>query len=132
MRGSSEEDVAIVFDTAAFLAGLHLLIKEKIFTVEEVIREVKDSYSSTRLIYGLEADRVEIIDVEKNAFPITLPDRLKEKLSETDLKVISLALLLRSEGKDVLVFTDDYALQQSLRMLGINFKPVRHRGIKEK
>lgn len=131
MKESSEEAV-VVFDTSAFLAGLHLLISGRIITIEEVIREVKDSYSSERLSYGLEANRIEVREVRDLKVAERIPKQLRERLSSTDIKLIQLAYEEKSFGKRVLVFTDDYAVQKALSILGIEFRPVRHRGIREK
>ncbi|HEU97557.1 MAG: hypothetical protein ACP5I2_02470 [Fervidicoccaceae archaeon] len=129
MKGYSKEVAVVIFDTAAFLAGLHLLIAGRILTIGEVLMEVKDSYSSERLIYGLEANRIEVKEVGEITVSVMLPENLRKKLSETDLKLIQLAFNEKSSGKEVIVFTDDYAIQQSLSILKIKFKPVRHRGI---
>jgi len=131
MRESSEEAAVIIFDTAAFLAGLHLLMRERIVTVEEVIAEVKDYYSSERLSYGMEADRIEVREAGAITVNREIPEALRRKLSETDLKLIQLALNEKRSGRRPIVFTDDYSVQKSLQILGIEFRPVRHRGIKE-
>ncbi|MEM0021015.1 MAG: hypothetical protein QW039_06365 [Fervidicoccaceae archaeon] len=132
MKEFSEENAVIIFDTAAFLAGLHLLIGGKVVTVEEVIQEVKDSYSASRLEYGVEANKVELLEVGRITVSSIIPDELRSKLSRTDLKILQLAYEMKKKGKNVVVLTDDYALQKSLLFLKIDFRPVRHRGIKEK
>ena len=50
-------------------------------------------------------------------------------LSQTDLEVVALALELKEEGRDTLVVSDDYSLQNLCNVLNIRFKPMMTKGI---
>lgn len=52
-------------------------------------------------------------------------------LSEADLSIIALALDLKSEGKDPVIVSDDYSLQNVCSLLSLKFKPMITKGIKE-
>lgn len=45
-------------------------------------------------------------------------------LSGTDLEILALSLYLRDSGRDVVVVTDDYAIQNVLRRAGVPYQAV--------
>jgi len=51
------------------------------------------------------------------------------RLSSTDKDIIALALKHKQDGDDVVTVTDDYSMQNSLKLLNIEFKSVRTKGI---
>ena len=53
------------------------------------------------------------------------------RLSQPDKKLIALAYMLFKEEKDVLVISDDYTIQNTLKIMGINYSGVLTDGIKE-
>ena len=127
-----ESKTIIVLDTAAFFVGLPLMLNTRFYTVPEVIREVKDEESKAKLELASLLERVEVIEApSKREVTEKLPRRLLVRLSETDIKLLALALKLAREKQTVIVATDDYALQESCVVLGIDFIPVRTMGIKE-
>ncbi|MDI9644937.1 MAG: nucleotide-binding protein [Candidatus Verstraetearchaeota archaeon] len=52
-------------------------------------------------------------------------------LSETDLEVVALALELDNDGREVVVVSDDYSLQNLCTLLSIEFKPMVTKGISQ-
>ena len=124
----------IVLDTGAILAGTPQFIASKSYTTESVISEVKDPHSTAIVERLMSSGRLEVLQA-----PSEYRDAAKRaarstgtllKLSDTDLDVLALALYLRDAGCDPIVMTDDYALQYTLRKLGIKFKGVKYKGIK--
>lgn len=124
----------LIFDTAAFLSALQLYIYgEEIVTTPSVLREVRDSDSVLRLetAFAVERFRVEAppIDYIEKARDIARKIKLLEKLSQTDIEVLALAIQYKDRGSIPIVFTDDYDMQKILKVLGIEFKPVKSIGI---
>lgn len=135
IRCEAQERV-LVLDTAAFLAGLQLHIYgHRLVTVPRVIEEVKDEASVRGLEMALTVNRVEVVEPKKEyreqARSIAKDVGSLTKLSETDLDVLALALQLRDVGCRVVVVTDDYSLQNTVALIGIEFQPVKSTGIKK-
>lgn len=52
------------------------------------------------------------------------------RLSKPDKKVIALALMLIDDGKSVKVITDDYTIQNTLKIMNIPYSGIITEGIK--
>ena len=129
------QERVLVLDTAAFLAGIQLHVYgHRLVTVPRVIEEVKDEVSVRGLEIALTVNRVEIVEPRKEyreqARSVARDVGSLAKLSETDLDVLALALQLRGVGCRVVVVTDDYSLQNTVALIGIEFQPVKSIGIK--
>lgn len=117
----------VVFDTAGFLSGMTYAM-DRVYTIPEVIAEVRDSASVMSLDLATSGNRIILQEPTKTSLK-----RVREvsknigeyTLSLTDLKVAALALDLG----DAVVFTDDYSLQNLLLTLKIEFTPVKTKGI---
>lgn len=131
----NDKKLLIVFDTGAFLAKYHLQIdprRAEIFTVPHVIEEVHDKESYFALEIGLSIKRVIVLEPDRKSVNNVI-EKAREigeyvSLSKTDIEIAALALKLSRWGR-VIVFTDDYALQNLLLHIGIPFKPLRTMGI---
>jgi len=124
----------VVLDTTSLLAKIHMYLRNvDIYVSSRVVDEVKDMENRSALELGLDIGRVNIEDPvdEVREYVRRKARELGEhvSLSETDIDVAALAYMLRSCG-NVIVFTDDYSLQNLLMYIGISFKPLRTIGIK--
>ena len=127
----------LVADTAAFIAGiLQYYYTHHIYTTPKVINEVRDSESAEILSRLKEAGRLFILAPNKEsmdkAYSIVKHLGLLPKLSTTDIEIIALTLMLKSRGCDVVILTDDYALQNVLMWINAKVVPVRTMGVKKK
>jgi UPF0271 protein len=137
MQGYLQRRKVYVFDTAAFIAALQLMMYGvEIYTTSSVIAEVKDSESVQRLELSQPVGRVSVVDPEKmfveKATEVAKRFGLLNKLSKTDIDVIALALQLKEQGYSVTVLTDDYDIQNILQRIGIDFTSVKTVGIKRR
>lgn len=137
MQGSPHKKKALVLDTAAFLAALQLLMYGiDLYTPRSVVEEVKDFESVQRFQLSESIERVKVEDPKHSfvskAVEVARRHGVLERLSNTDLDVLALALQLSSQGYDVVVLTDDYVLQRILIELGLGFRPVKTRGVEKK
>ena len=116
----------VVFDTNAFIYLSDFRGFEEIFTVSEVLDEVKDRVSSFKL--SSLSLTVEEPDEESLAVVIERPKQTGdiEELSRTDLKVLALAL-----SKRLPIVSDDRNVQNVAKALNLQFIPVFSKGIKE-
>ncbi len=131
--GGGSRRTAHVVDAAGFFAGYHLGV-DKVFTVPEVIDEVRDEHSKLMLKYSIEAGKVIVVDPE-DKYVVHVSRIAKElgelsSLSKTDLKLLALAYKLVSEGNEVYVISDDksvqnVALKLGAKVIGIKWRVLR-------
>ncbi len=125
---------AFVLDTTAIIARWPLYApRGELYTTSLVVGEVRDQYSREGLELALALGRLQVRDpkpatlgrVEREAARVGL----HVTLSRTDISVVALALELAREGRRVVVVSDDYAVENLAGLLGLEFQPVRTRGI---
>ena len=109
----------VVADTNFFIHYSNFSKFERVYTIDEVIREVKDWFSKVKL----SSLNVVIKDPEKEFLKIVeeKTKELGENLSKTDKKVVALALNL-----NLPLITDDKAMQNVAKQLGIKVVPMRY------
>lgn len=127
------KDLYYVLDASAFINGFEPKGKYN-FTVCEITDEVKDLKSSIILNQAIE-DRKIIIKEPEDEFIEKLNGIIQNsgddlRLSEPDKKLLALALSLEDEGKDIKVITDDYSMQNVLKILDIPYDSIITEGIK--
>ena len=122
-----------VLDASAFINGFQLTSNEN-YTVSEITAEIKDFESRLKLDSAIAEGLLVISDVNKK-YIWCVNDIIYEsgdilRLSLPDKKLIALAYKLSHEGKNVKVITDDYTIQNTLKIMGIPFSGVITEGIK--
>ncbi len=128
--------IIIVNDTGAILAGLPLSLPAKHVTTEQVVSEVIDRESRQLLSTMIETQRLNVLGTDSSSLMkakiLAKKSRRLIKLSETDLSVLALALTIREQCPEsrVLVATDDYTLQEAVRIAGLEFITIRYKGIR--
>lgn len=93
-------------------------------TTPAVLREFKD-FRSKSLVDNAIKTRILKIMTPYERFVNEAKNVLREtrmRLSETDLSVVALATQLQRYGKQALVLTDDYSVQNYCKLKGIPFK----------
>lgn len=142
MKGSTpacsaigDADRVVVLDTGALLAGLQLRLPGRAVATELVIDEVKDEQSRTLLERSIEAQKLVVLSPDpayvSDAIAYARSAGTAGRLSRADLSVIGMALELRGCGKEVVVATDDYAVQLTAVAAGLPVIPVRYPGVRE-
>jgi len=135
---SFDEKIAVVLDTGALLAKYYRFIPRQVaeaYTTASASGEVRDRENRDALEEAVDLGLIRVvtpgqgfIEVAKNAARAV---GCLHKLSLTDVEIVALALSLKSSYRDVVVVTDDYELQNLLAHLGISYRPLRTRGIRE-
>lgn len=126
-------EICYVLDASAFINGFKLISNNN-FTVPEITAEIKDFESRLALDMAIDECRLIIQDVE--AKYIDEVDKVISKsgdvlrLSVADKKLIALALMLFGQGKNVKVISDDYTIQNSLKIMEIPYSSIITDGIK--
>ena len=106
-------EICYVLDASAFINGFKIN-SDNNFTVPEITTEIKDFESKLTFDMALEDNKLVIQDV-----PLENIKAVKEiisksgdilRLSEPDIKLISLAYMLSRQGENVKVISDDYTI----------------------
>ena len=87
-------------------------------TVKEVLDEIRDWRSRTEVQAALDSGELRVLEPSKESIAKARAAAGDERLSETDVRVLALAL----EHGDVV--TDDHAMQRVATILKIKFHPV--------
>ena len=104
-------------------------VYQNMVTVPEVAAEILDEASE--LYFSIRILKVEEASEESVTEVLEAANRTGDihKLSDTDIKVLAKALDEIRKGNDVVLVTDDYAIQNVAMSLGIKFEGVLHRQI---
>ena len=122
-----------VLDASAFINGF-ILESNNNYTNPEITSEVKDFESKLTLDMAINDGKLIIQDVDEKY--IKRVDKVISqsgdilRLSNPDKKLIGLALMLKDEGKNIKVISDDYTIQNTLKIINIPYSGVITDGIK--
>ncbi|MDR1722239.1 MAG: ribonuclease VapC [Methanobrevibacter sp.] len=121
-----------IIDASGFINGFNI-VGNLNFTVSEITEEIKDLKSQLLLEESIETDKVSILNPKESFIneinEITSKSGDNLRLSNPDTKLLALALEFKSEGKEVLVVSDDYTIQNTLKILNIKYQPIITEGI---
>ena len=126
-------DLFYILDASAFINGFKPKSQFN-FTVSLITDEVKDLKSKILLDQAIEEGKI-IIKEPKEEFIIELNEVISKsgddlRLSEADKKLLALALDLKSENENIKVLTDDYSMQNVLKIIDIPYDSIITEGIK--
>jgi UPF0271 protein len=126
---------AIILDTSAFIQGFNPSDSTEQYTTPLVYLEIHDEIAKLRY----EGARSSGILRERTPSPESL-HRVEQAskgigeshiLSLTDKQILALALDLKTEGKESMIVTEDYSIQNMSQKLGITFQARGTRGIRK-
>lgn len=126
-------ETCYVLDASAFINGFQFTSKRNV-TVPEITAEIKDFESRLKLDMLLNQGVLSIQDVPYE-YLTSVNDIISEsgdilRLSLPDKKLIALAYMLSQRGEDVKVITDDYTIQNTLKIMDIPYSSIITDGIK--
>lgn len=126
-------EIFYVLDASAFINGFQLETKNN-FTVPEITSEIKDFESRLKFDAAIDENRLVIQDVTLDCID-AVDEIISEsgdilRLSVPDKKLIALAYMFHRQGKNVKVISDDYTIQNSLKIMGIPYSGIITEGIK--
>lgn len=123
-----------ILDASGLINGFYSKDSLNLMT-SSTVNEIKDINTEILLNNCIEEGFIKIEDVDYSE-----DSEIKEvlidsgdftRLSETDKDIVALALKHKHEGDDVITVTDDYSMQNTLKLLNLKFKSVRTKGIKK-
>ncbi|MDO5848857.1 MAG: type II toxin-antitoxin system VapC family toxin [Methanobrevibacter sp.] len=123
-----------ILDASAFINGFPLDTNNN-HTTSEIACEIKDFKSKLIMDNAIEDGKLDIKE-PKDEFMDEVERIIAEsgdnlRLSLQDKTVIALALEFSGEGGNVKVITDDYTIQNTLKIMNIPFSSILTNGIKE-
>lgn len=126
-------EICYVLDASAIINGFKIN-SDNNYTVPEITSEIKDLKSKLTFDMLIEEGNLIIQDVP-NKYISSVNDVISMsgdilRLSMPDIKLISLACMLQDEGKNVKVISDDYTIQNTLKIMEIPYSGVMTEGIK--
>ena len=126
-------EICYVLDASAIINGFKINSNNN-YTVPEITSEIKDLKSKLTFDMLIEEGNLVIQDVP-NKYISSVNDVISMsgdilRLSMPDIKLISLACMLQDEGKNVKVISDDYTIQNTLKIMEIPYSGVMTEGIK--
>ncbi|MDR0912038.1 MAG: ribonuclease VapC [Methanobrevibacter sp.] len=131
---TSNTNISYIIDASGFINGFKP-ISDNNFTVPEITEEIKDLKSKLTFEEAINNEKIAIVDVKEE-----YKNKLKEsisvsgdnlRLSIPDINLLSLALEFKLENKNPIVITDDYTIQNTLKILNIPFKSILTEGINQ-
>lgn len=125
-----------VLDAAAFIHRADLSGFEKAYTTFDVIGELQDDVSMWIFEAMKSSKKLEVISPTEGSIKKvgSVAKKLGENLnlSKTDISVLALSLDLMAKHEDVVLFVDDYSVQNVASFMDIAFQPIRFPGIRER
>ncbi len=122
-----------ILDASAFIGGFEIQNSLN-FTISEISEEVKDLKS--QMIFNQAIEDNKLFIQEPSDIAIEKLEKIISKSGDTlrlsipDKKLLALAIQFSNEKKDIVLVTDDYSIQNVLKILNINYRSVLTEGIK--
>ncbi len=135
----------LIFDTNIFLTGIDFnLIDGFIYTTPSIIKEIdverykdKNRNIMNRVQAAIESKKL-IIRTPSEEYMDDVNTKAKttgdlNALSRPDKELIALTLeLINDSNQDIILYTNDYSMENVCVELGIDFSPLGKKGIKSK
>lgn len=124
----------LVLDASAFLAGVRPESGSECYTIQEILDEIK--VGSAKLILDLSIEEGSLRIVEPSEEAVASVKKFATEsgdighLSASDIKLIALALDLSKSDQRTMILTDDYAVQNLSKRMGVLYSPIAESGIK--
>jgi UPF0271 protein len=119
-----------IADSAVFIMGSGIE-PYRIITIPSVVNELKSSEAAMRFDLARESGaRVEMPEGAFREQVLQVANKTKdsEELSSTDIDILAKALEYKENS---VLLTDDYAVQNVARVMGLEVKPVAQKKIKD-
>ena len=130
---NNDNEIYYILDASAFIGGFE--VKNSLnFTVSEITEEIKDLKS--KMIFNQAINDNKLFIKEPSLESINKLESIISnsgdvlRLSAPDKKLLALAIDFKDNKKDIILVTDDYSIQNVLKILNIQHMSVLTEGIK--
>ena len=132
------EGKIFVLDASALIGGIdpNNFDKVKFVTIPSVIEEIKTPTIKKKTEFSISRGRIKVLMPSIEALRIIT--RICEEtgdlkfLSSTDKSIIALAKMLLDDGKNPILLTDDYSIQNVAKTLKLPYESIQEKGIRKK
>jgi UPF0271 protein len=125
----------LILDASALIAGVRAIRGEDCYTVEEAVEEVRDDNARLVVELSIREGSLKVLTPEKGpldkVFEAARDSGDIGHLSDTDVKLLALAVGFKTKGVETAILTDDYAIQNLSGKLGIRYIPITEAGVKK-
>jgi UPF0271 protein len=126
-------EIFYILDASAFINGFELK-EDNNLTVPEITYEIKDLKSKLTLDNSISEGKLIIKDADEK-YNLEIEKTISKsgdnlRLSLPDKKLLALGLMIKSEGKNIKIISDDYSIQNVSKILDLNYDGIITEGIK--
>jgi UPF0271 protein len=126
---------ALVLDSSALIQGFSPG-SEPAYTVDEVLSELTEELTRLRVESQVASGSIKVRSPGERYVAAVAEEARRwgedAALSAADAMVLSLGLQLRDEGLDLVVVSDDYAVQNMAEHLGLDYRSLAVGGIRRR
>jgi rRNA maturation endonuclease Nob1 len=118
----------IVLDTSAIIAGVQVDDKNEYLITKNVLLELENKNSLLKAELSIKSGQLKVVEPDKSSV-LKIKKKVEElgegdSLSDADIMTLALALEFKGKGKDVILATDDYGIQNIASALTINYASI--------
>jgi UPF0271 protein len=139
-NNSVEISKILIFDTNIFLTGIDLnIIGDLLYTTPSVIEEITINTQNRNIINKVQTSiktKKLILKIPNKRFLEVIKKKATETgdlnaLSDVDIELLALTLeLIENSDREVIIYTNDYSMENVCSKLNIPFNPLYKKGIK--
>ncbi|MEM1574811.1 MAG: PIN domain-containing protein [Nitrososphaerota archaeon] len=130
-----ENNEVYILDSPVFISGFTEFTNKKFITSKLVLKEIKSKNLIKKINIIIKKGLIKIIKPKeeyiKKIIEISKEIGDFKKLSQTDIEILAIALEGKNKGKNVIIVSDDYSLQNIAKYLGIEIRGVHFPKIKK-
>lgn len=112
-----------ILDSPVFISGFTEFTNKKFITTKLVLKEIKSKILIKRINIMIKKGLIKIVKPKEKYIKKIIENSKKigdfGKLSRTDIEILAIALEGKNIGKNVIIVSDDYSLQNTAKSLGI-------------
>ena len=126
-----------ILDTSAILSGKFLNLDDaELFTTNSVSKEINPGGRDYQNFQFLKEKVLTILSPSKKSVTYVKDKSADtgdiDRLSDTDLDILSLAYQLKNDNKDPIILTDDFSIQNVAEFLKLRYKGINQKIITKK
>jgi len=128
---------AVLLDASALIQGYQVVDPElEHYTVPAVLGEVRDDFQRARIESAVQTGSLKVVP-PNGSYTDSVEEAVKEmgeggSLSDADIQFLSLGLQMKAEGKQPVIVSDDYSVQNMADRLGIPYRGLATPGIRRR
>lgn len=128
---------AVLLDASALIQGYQAVDPElDHYTVPEVLGEVRDDFQRARIESAMQTGSLKVV-TPNGSYADRVEEAVEEMgevgaLSEADIQLLSLGLQMKVEGRQPIIVSDDYSVQNMADRLGIPYRGLATPGIRKR